>query len=52
MGAFAAALAEVPEADRAQWTLHVEDQALLASLQAHGVRTTNEPPLYYAFIGF
>ncbi|MNG96374.1 Flagellin N-methylase [compost metagenome] len=52
MGAFAAALAEVPEADRAQWTLHVEDQALVASLQAHGVHTTNEPPLYYAFIGF
>ncbi|GLO50718.1 Fe-S oxidoreductase [Pseudomonas putida] len=52
MGAFSAALAQVPEADRAQWALHVEDAALVASLQEHGLRTTNEPPVYYAFIGF
>mgnify|MGYP003584909190 FL=1 len=52
MGAFSAALAQVPEAGRAQWALHVEDAALVASLQEHGLRTTNEPPVYYAFIGF
>ncbi|MFK0268472.1 YkgJ family cysteine cluster protein [Pseudomonas asiatica] len=52
MGAFSAALAQIPEADRAQWTLHVEDAALVASLQEHGLRTTNEPPVYYAFISF
>ncbi|MNC48947.1 hypothetical protein D3C75_980930 [compost metagenome] len=52
MGAFSAALAQVPEAGRAQWALHVEDATLVASLQEHGLRTTNEPPVYYAFIGF
>ncbi|WP_410952887.1 YkgJ family cysteine cluster protein [Pseudomonas sp. S1(2024)] len=52
MGAFSAALAQVPEVGRAQWTLHVEDAALVASLQEHGLRTTNEPPVYYAFISF
>ena len=52
MGAFSAALAQVPEAGRAPWTLHVEDEALVASLQEHGLRTTNEPPVYYAFISF
>ncbi|WP_085691826.1 MULTISPECIES: YkgJ family cysteine cluster protein [unclassified Pseudomonas] len=52
MGAFSAALAQVPEAGRAQWALHVEDAALVASLQEHGLRTTNEPPVYYAFISF
>ncbi|WP_238067272.1 MULTISPECIES: YkgJ family cysteine cluster protein [Pseudomonas] len=52
MGTFSAALAQVPEVGRAQWTLHVEDAALVASLQEHGLRTTNEPPVYYAFISF
>jgi len=52
MGALSAALAQVPEAGRAQWALHVEDAALVASLQEHGLRTTNEPPVYYAFISF
>ncbi|MNP61257.1 hypothetical protein D3C76_1564220 [compost metagenome] len=52
MGAFGAALAQVPVDDGAQWTLHVEDQALVTSLQGHGLCTTNEPPVYYAFIGF
>lgn len=52
MGAFRAGLAQVPEAGLAQWTLHVEDAALVASLQEHGLRTTNEPPVYYAFINF
>ncbi len=52
MGAFSAALAQVPEAGRAQWALHVEDAALVASLREHGLRTTNEPPVYYAFISF
>ncbi|WP_085587406.1 MULTISPECIES: YkgJ family cysteine cluster protein [unclassified Pseudomonas] len=52
MGAFSAALAQVPEAGRAQWALHVEDATLVAILQEHGLRTTNEPPVYYAFIGF
>ena len=52
MGAFSAALAQAPEAGRVQWALHVEDTALVASLQEHGLRTTNEPPVYYAFISF
>lgn len=52
MAAFAAALAQVPEHDGAQWTLHVQDDALAASLHTHGLRTTSEPPVYYAFIGF
>lgn len=52
MGAFAAALARVPENAQAQWTLHVEDEALVASLQEQRLRTTNEPPVYYAFISF
>ncbi|MBK4992024.1 YkgJ family cysteine cluster protein [Pseudomonas sp. S37] len=52
MGAFAGALAQVPVDDRTPWNLHVEDEALVASLQGHGLRTTNEAPLYYAFIGF
>ncbi|MDM3887862.1 YkgJ family cysteine cluster protein [Pseudomonas sp. BCRC 81390] len=52
MGAFAAALAQLPEDGGAAWTLHVEDQALGASLQEYGLHITREPPLYYAFIGF
>ena len=52
MGAFSAALAQVPEVGRAEWALHVEDAALVASLQEHGLHTTNEPPVYYAFISF
>lgn len=52
MGAFSAALAQLPEAGRAEWALHVEDAALVASLQEQGLRTTNEPPVYYAFISF
>ncbi|MBV4492939.1 YkgJ family cysteine cluster protein [Pseudomonas oryzicola] len=52
MGAFAAALAQMPEDAGAQWTLHVEDEALLANLRQQGLRTTHESPVYYAFIGF
>ena len=52
MGAFATALAQVPDDDGTQWTLHVEDETLAAGLQGHGLHTTNEPPVYYAFIGF
>ncbi len=52
MAAFAAALAQLPEDDGAQWTLHVQDDALAASLHTHGLRTTSEAPVYYAFIGF
>ncbi|MFJ4384325.1 YkgJ family cysteine cluster protein [Pseudomonas sp. NPDC089408] len=52
MGVFAAALEQVPSDDSAPWTLHVEDEALVASLQGYGLGTTSEPPLYYAFIGF
>lgn len=52
MGAFAGALAQVPGDDSTPWTLHVEDEALVAGLQRHGLRTTSEAPLYYAFIGF
>ncbi|PYB73549.1 zinc/iron-chelating domain-containing protein [Pseudomonas sp. LB-090624] len=52
MGAFAAALAQRPGDDGTQWSLHVEDEALVASLQEQGLHTTHEPPVYYAFIGF
>lgn len=52
MGAFAGALAQVPDDDGTQWTLHVEDETLAAGLQGQGLHTTNEPPVYYAFIGF
>lgn len=52
MGAFAAALAQVPEDDGAPWTLHVQDEGLVTSLQAHGLHTTNQTQVHYAFIGF
>ena len=52
MGAFATALAQVPGDHGGQWTLHVQDEALVASLQGLGLRTTSETPVYYAFIGF
>ena len=52
MGAFAAALAQVPADNGARWTLHVQDDELTASLQGHGLQTTCEAPVYYAFIGF
>jgi hypothetical protein len=52
MGAFATALAQVQGDHGGQWTLHVQDEALVASLQGLGLRTTSETPVYYAFIGF
>ncbi|MDD2131534.1 YkgJ family cysteine cluster protein [Pseudomonas sp. 17391] len=52
MGAFATALAQVPEDNGARWTLHVQDEALTASLRGGGLSTTSETPVYYAFIGF
>nr|WP_077068623.1 MULTISPECIES: YkgJ family cysteine cluster protein [Pseudomonas] len=52
MGAFATALAQVPEDNGARWTLHVQDEALTASLRGVGLSTTSETPVYYAFIGF
>ncbi|WP_296231756.1 YkgJ family cysteine cluster protein [Pseudomonas sp. UBA4617] len=52
MGAFAAALAQLPEDDGAAWVLHVEDQALGSSLQGYGLHITQQASLYYAFIGF
>lgn len=52
MGAFATALAQVAETDGERWTLHVENEALVSDLQAWGMQTTSEPPVYYAFIGF
>ncbi len=48
MGAFATALAQEPIPDAAQWTLHVQDEPLVASLQGLGLRTTHETPVYYA----
>ncbi|MFP3409928.1 YkgJ family cysteine cluster protein, partial [Pseudomonas sp. SIMBA_065] len=51
-GAFATALAQVQGDHGGQWTLHVQDEALVASLQGLGLRTTSETPVYYAFIGF
>ena len=52
MGAFATALAQQQWDDDGQWTLHVQDEMLVASLQGLGLRTTSETPVYYAFIGF
>jgi Fe-S-cluster containining protein len=52
MGAFATALAREQCNDDGQWTLHVQDEPLVASLQGLGLRTTSETPVYYAFIGF
>jgi Fe-S-cluster containining protein len=52
MGAFAAALAQVPEDNGARWTLHVQDEALTARLRGVGLSTISETPVYYAFIGF
>lgn len=52
MSAFVTALQPArPEGDPA-WTLHVPDAALADELEAHGLHTTAEPPLYYAYIGF
>jgi len=52
MCAFATALAREQWNDDGHWTLHVQDEALVASLQGLGLRTTSETPVYYAFIGF
>ncbi|WP_341797595.1 MULTISPECIES: YkgJ family cysteine cluster protein [unclassified Pseudomonas] len=52
MGAFATALTREQWDDDGQWTLHVQDETLVASLQGLGLRTTSETPVYYAFIGF
>jgi hypothetical protein len=52
MQAFATALAEHPQDTGGSWALHVEDAVLQAQLQALGVQVIDQPPVYYAFIGF
>lgn len=52
MAAFANALEQVTSDDRAPWTVHVADSELASTLVSHGLQTTAEPPVYYAFIGF
>lgn len=52
MEPFAQALAQVPDDNHAPWTLHVEAPALAQTLASHGLQTTAEAPVYYAFIGF
>nr|WP_166883797.1 YkgJ family cysteine cluster protein [Pantoea sp. Cy-639] len=52
MAAFAAVLEQAPQAIEAPWAVHVQDEALAAELQRHGLQVTGEAPLYYAFIGF
>ncbi|MFV3403680.1 MULTISPECIES: YkgJ family cysteine cluster protein [Pseudomonas] len=56
MGALLSALETqtqpVDNATQSQWQVHMTDEALAASLHLHGVQTTAEAPVYYAFIGF
>ncbi|QXH50709.1 YkgJ family cysteine cluster protein [Pseudomonas fakonensis] len=52
MGAFASALEAVSVDNPAQWQVHVVDGELAGSLQGHGLQTTAQTPVYYAFIGF
>lgn len=52
MAAFAGVLAQAPSGTGAEWMLHVEQPGLVNDLQAQGLRTTAETPVYYAFIGF
>ncbi|WDY57222.1 YkgJ family cysteine cluster protein [Pseudomonas sp. PSKL.D1] len=52
MAAFAGALSQVLANDGADWTLHVERTELVTGLQALGLMTTAQAPVYYAFIGF
>ncbi|MEN5300821.1 YkgJ family cysteine cluster protein [Pseudomonas sp. TWI628] len=52
MAAFAGALAQALSETGVEWTLHVEQPELVNDLQARGLRTTAEAPVYYAFIGF
>nr|WP_232105815.1 YkgJ family cysteine cluster protein [Pseudomonas parafulva] len=52
MQAFVTALVDQPQDIWGSWVLHVEDAALQVQLQAHGVQVTDQPPVYYAFIGF
>lgn len=52
MDAFGAALQQATQAVQADWTLHVPDTELAASLVDLGLQTTAETPEYYAYIGF
>ncbi|MFK3771000.1 YkgJ family cysteine cluster protein [Pseudomonas sp. NPDC089406] len=52
MGAFASALEAVPVDNPVQWQVHVVADELTGSLRGHGLQTTAETPVYYAFIGF
>ncbi|HDS1735596.1 YkgJ family cysteine cluster protein [Pseudomonas sp. BP8] len=52
MGAFASALAQTLAEQGSAWSLHVATPDLAESLAAHGLDTTTETPVYYAYIGF
>lgn len=52
MQAFLAALDQVSDRAHVPWTVHVQDAELADGLRGHGLLTTGEPPVYYAFIGF
>lgn len=52
MAAFVGALTQQPAETGTRWTLHVEQPELVDDLQALGLQTTAEAPVYYAFIGF
>ncbi|MDZ3993694.1 YkgJ family cysteine cluster protein [Pseudomonas sp. Teo4] len=52
MGIFADALQQPPHPQQTDWTLHVPDAELGASLIELGLQTTAETPVYYAYIGF
>ncbi|MDF0730215.1 YkgJ family cysteine cluster protein [Pseudomonas entomophila] len=52
MAAFAAVLEQVPGDEGTGWMLHVPDPDLAGNLGVHGLVTTAEAPVYYAYIGF
>lgn len=52
MPAFLTALESRQQAPAAAWSVHLEDSDLTQDLQQHGLLTTAQAPVYYAFIGF
>ncbi|MGE7992594.1 YkgJ family cysteine cluster protein [Pseudomonas sp. NPDC089554] len=52
MGALGKVLEQLPADDGSPWMLHVPDPAVADVLLPHGVLTTAEAPVYYAYIGF
>lgn len=52
MAALSTALEQLPTLQATPWTVHMPDPALADSLGAHGLLTTAEAPVYYAYIDF